>query len=128
VTVPVSADAPAIFTLTEDGKGPLATMTTLPVTAGNSLSIFCTGLGPVNPPVGTGVKAPITPMSQTTTTPVVVIGGVAATVTFAGLAPTFFGLYQVNVTIPAGITPGSAAPLTIQIGGATSNTVTVAIK
>jgi uncharacterized protein (TIGR03437 family) len=128
VTVPISADAPAIFTLTEDGKGPLATMTTLPVTAGNSLSIFCTGLGPVNPPVGTGVKAPITPMSQTTTTPVVVIGGVAATVTFAGLAPTFFGLYQVNVTIPAGITPGSAAPLTIQIGGATSNTVTVAIK
>jgi uncharacterized protein (TIGR03437 family) len=34
------------------------------------------------------------------------VGGVAATVGFAGLAPTLAGLYQVNVTIPTTLTAG----------------------
>jgi len=34
------------------------------------------------------------------------IGGVAATVQFAVLAPGFVGLYQVNLTIPSGVTVG----------------------
>ena len=47
---------------------------------------------------------------------------------FAGLAPGFVGLYQVNVTVPTGITASSSVPLVMTAGGADSLPVTVAIK
>jgi len=45
----------------------------------------------------------------------------------AGLAPGFVGLYQVNVLVPTGVGAGAAVPVVISIGGATSNTVTIAV-
>jgi len=60
--------------------------------------------------------------------PVLAIGGINAPVLFSGLTPGFVGLYQVNAQVPSGVTPGSAVPLIIKQGSATSNTVTVAIK
>ena len=56
------------------------------------------------------------------------IGGVGATVTYSGLAPTLVGLYQVNALVPAGVLPGNAVPVIVSIGGATSNTVTIAVQ
>ena len=55
------------------------------------------------------------------------IGGISETASFSGLAPGFVGLYQVNAQVPAGVTAGSAVPVSISIGGATSNTVTIAV-
>jgi uncharacterized protein (TIGR03437 family) len=55
------------------------------------------------------------------------IGGVPARVLYSGLAPTFAGLYQINVQVPAGAPFGDAIPLLVSIGSATSNAVTVAI-
>ena len=56
------------------------------------------------------------------------IGGSSATVHFAGLAPGFVGLYQVNVQIPAGVEPGPVVPLVLFQNGVPSNTVTLAIQ
>ena len=90
--------------------------------------MFCTGLGEVtNRPAG-GAPAPSNPLSITTTTPKVTIGGVPAPVTFSGLAPGFVGLYQVNAQVPENAATGDAVPLILTIGGATSNTVTVAVR
>jgi uncharacterized protein (TIGR03437 family) len=50
---------------------------------------------------------------------VVTIGGKPATVQFSGLTPPYVGLYQVNVQVPTGLTPGNQ-PITIANGGATS--------
>jgi len=61
-------------------------------------------------------------------TPTVTIGGLSATPTFSGLAPGFVGLYQINVAVPDGVTPGSAVSLTVTIGGVTSNSVTLAVQ
>jgi uncharacterized protein (TIGR03437 family) len=47
---------------------------------------------------------------------------------FAGLAPGFTGLYQINVQIPPGTTPGSAIALSVQQAGETSNTVAIAVQ
>jgi uncharacterized protein (TIGR03437 family) len=49
-------------------------------------------------------------------------------VSFSGLAPGFVGLYQVNVLVPADVAAGSAVPVTISIGGATSNTATIVVQ
>jgi uncharacterized protein (TIGR03437 family) len=96
---------------------------------GNTVAlIFCTGLGPVYNQPGTGEPSPANPLAGTTTTPVVTIGGVPAMVSFSGLAPGYVGLYQVNALVPAGSAVGSAVPVTISIGGATSNTVTIAVQ
>ena len=45
------------------------------------------------------------------------IGGVPATVTFAGL--TLTGLYQINVVVPASA-PDGDVPVTVTVGGYTS--------
>jgi uncharacterized protein (TIGR03437 family) len=50
---------------------------------------------------------------------VVTIGGQTAQVIFSGLSPGFVGLYQVNVTVPPGLSAGNQA-ITIAIGGNTS--------
>ena len=55
------------------------------------------------------------------------IGGQPAQVQFAGLAPSYVGLYQVNVQIPSGLPPGTAT-LVLSAGGVPSNTVTLVLK
>ncbi len=97
-----------------------------PARPGDFLSIFCTGLGVVEPPVPSGRPAPEQPLSATVLRPQVNIGGAAAEVTFSGLAPRFVGLYQVNVRVPAGV-PAGPQPVEIIINNVRSNTVTLAI-
>jgi adhesin/invasin len=44
------------------------------------------------------------------------VGGKTAAVSYAGLAPTYAGLYQINFTVPAGLTPGNQ-PIVLTIDG-----------
>ncbi len=128
-TVSVAPFSPGIFTIAESGRA----------NRGGFISIYGTGLGPVTNQPGSGVPAPdrfgcvvfpfqCPPLSITTTLPAVTIGGVSATVTFSGLAPTFVGLYQVNVQVPENAPAGNAVPVVLSIGGVTSNTVTIAVQ
>ncbi|MEO8658854.1 MAG: hypothetical protein ABI693_10300, partial [Bryobacteraceae bacterium] len=77
-----------------------------PVIAGEAIQIYCSGLGPVSPAVTTGAAAPTGTLSYTDNSVGVYIDGVSANVLFSGLAPGFAGLYQVNVTIPSGLSSG----------------------
>jgi len=100
-----------------------------PVTAGvDYITIYCTGLGPVTNQPATGAAAGSSPLSQTTQGVTVTIGTVTSVAPFAGLAPGFVGFYQVNVPVPAGIPASSSVPVTIAIGGVTSNSVTIAVQ
>jgi minor extracellular serine protease Vpr len=58
----------------------------------------------------------------------VTIGGQSATASFAGLAPGFPGLYQINVAVPQSATTGSAVPITISVGGQTSAQATIPVQ
>ena len=135
--------SPALFATNQQGSGQgairIANSTTIaapvgafsdshPVQAGDVIEIYCTGLGTVTPSGVTGAAATSTPLQTTTLQPTVTIGGQAAQVLFSGLAPGSAGLYQVNVTIPNGVTVGSAVPVVLTIGGVLSNTVTVAVQ
>ncbi len=110
--------------------GSVSGLTTHPAKIGDTIIILCTGLGAVNNPVPTGA-APSGGGSTTLTDPGVLFGGVAAQqpLPFSGLAPEFPGVYQLNVVIPSGVTPGDAVPLQLQVGGiTTTNQVTMAIS
>ena len=141
-SITVAAVQPAIFTLNQQGTGQgailiantdilvapvgsIAGRQTRPAEGGEFISIFCTGLGATTPTVGAGEPG----AGEVVTTPVTAtIGGVNASVSFAGLAPSFVGLYQVNVEIPAGVEPGAEVNLVLFQNGVPSNTVTLAIR
>jgi uncharacterized protein (TIGR03437 family) len=131
VTVPISNYVPA-FLMYNSGSvfiadavdgvncpAPYIIGTACPATRGALVSFYVNGLGPVTNQPASGDTALVSPLSHTTTLPVVMIGGQQATVQFAGLAPPYVGLYQVNAYIPTGIGTGNQ-PITIAIGGKTS--------
>lgn len=136
-TVNLAAFAPGIFTMNGQGTGPgivtdssyhVVDATNAAHAGFTTVLIFCTGLGAVTHQPATGAAAPGSPLlAATTTSPVVTIGGAAAHVYFAGLAPGTVGLYQVNALVPAGSAIGNAVPVTIAMGGAMSNTVEIAV-
>lgn len=135
IAVPVASLAPAIFSLNMQGTGPGAILHGLtnqvvtdanPAAVGEIVSIYCTGLGAVNPPAQTGA-APPSPPPQTVVPVQVLIGGAAAAVTYAGVAPGYAGLYQINAQVPTG-TPAGTASLQIFQNGAASNTVTLTVQ
>ncbi|HEX5228989.1 MAG TPA: hypothetical protein VFW44_14825 [Bryobacteraceae bacterium] len=127
VTLYANFSAPGVYTLTSNdgtfapGIGPAAVLHTdyslvtadHPAIPGETLQLYVTGLGPVTPNVSDGFAAPSDP-------PAMVLGDVfidiidtnfidsPADVTFAGLAPGFAGLYQVNFVVPPAAAPGLA--------------------
>src|SRR6185312_4723195 len=124
VTIPLQGAAPGFFLNSGNVADALDTSYKVitasnPAVRGQSISLFCNGLGPVTNQPPSGSPAPSGPFAMTTTTPVVMIGGQQAAVGFSGLAPGIVGEYQVNVTVPAGISAGNQ-PVTISIGGQTS--------
>jgi len=130
--ITMAGAAPGIFTV--DGKqgivfdGANIANATNPAKAGDTLVIYCTGLGEVTPSVLAGTPAPISPLSNTVNTVTATIGGIAASVQFAGLTPGFAGLYQVNAVVPTGVTPGNQVPLILTAAGQSSTPVTIAVQ
>lgn len=77
--------------------------------------------GPVTHQPATGASSPSSPLAQTTEQPLVMIGGVPASVQFSGLTPGYVGLYQVNAQVLNTSATGNAVPVVISIGGAQSD-------
>jgi len=99
-----------------------------PAHQGDYVNLFATGLGPVTHQPATGAPAAANPLAQTANKVTVAIGNVPATVPFAGLAPGFVGLYQVNVQVPANSPIGDAVPLALSVAGVAANPLTIAIQ
>ena len=118
--------AAVIVVVKTDGRQFVATPST-PASAGDALVIYCTGLGAVDTVIAAGSPSP-TPPAHTLSQPAVTVGGQSASVFFSGLTPGFFGLYQVNAIMPAGVPTGSSVPVSLAIGGASSPTLTLAVQ
>ncbi len=97
-----------------------------PAWPGSAVSIYGTGLGPVNVPQTDGVPAPLNQLIYTNSAPVVTIGGETAQVLFSGLAPGSSGLYQIDVLVPN--VPAGAQPLTVTVLNVASNTTTLSVQ
>ena len=80
-----------------------------PTHAGETLILWVIGLGATNPPVAAGTAAPVSPPAVAVNSPLVKFLGYITTdmklaaPAFAGLSGGSAGLYQVNVTVPAGV-------------------------
>ena len=144
VSVPLAPVSPGIYAANGSGAGQGAILingtATLAAPAGppydgqpakrglDYINIFATGLGPVTHQPATGAPASSGTLSQTTNTVTVAIGNVPATVPFAGLAPGYVGLYQVNVLVPATAPVGDAVPVALSVAGIAANPVTMAVQ
>ncbi len=134
--VVIAAAQPAIFTKDQNGKGQGIILDSQnrfaepanPVRAGDAIVIYCSGLGLPDPPVPAGSGAPSSPLATTVNPVTLTIGGVRANVFFAGLAPGFAGLYQVNAFVPQGVMPGSAVPVVLTVAGQDSPPVSMAVR
>jgi uncharacterized protein (TIGR03437 family) len=140
----LSATAPGIFSVSQDGRGQAAVQNSdfsqngssqvlpgsRPAARGEVIIIYATGAGDTTPSLAAGEAALAggSPLVLTKVQPSVTIGGVQARVLFSGLAPGFVGLWQIDTEVPASVTPGAVVPLVITAGGVQSNTVTIAVQ
>jgi uncharacterized protein (TIGR03437 family) len=145
IAVALTTHRPGLFSLTQTGAGQGAILisgtgllaaaanafpgaASRPVRRGEFVEAYATGLGPVTNRPATGGPASATNISHTATAATATIGGEAARVTFAGLAPGFVGLYQVNMEVPQNAPGGAAVAVLVRIGGVDSNAVTIAVE
>ncbi len=132
VQITVNAAAPGIFTIDQEGRRTAALFhadsfrlvsRADPATRDEDLVLYATGLGATTPSVVGGQAARSSPLSLVTQPGRVTIGGREQIVFFAGLAPDFVGLYQINIRVPGDRVRGDDLPVVITVGTASSTTV-----
>ncbi|MBZ5624050.1 MAG: hypothetical protein LAQ69_35930 [Acidobacteriia bacterium] len=121
---------------------------TNPAARGSTITIYAIGQGFVDGAPPDGTPAPASPLLTTAVPPRVNINLLYTDeytpgpgdppdrqkfVSFSGLAPGFVGLWQINVQIPANVSPGSQIPLIVVAGGSFPSTdgsfaTTIAVK
>ena len=128
INIYLEAAAPALFTQDSSGTGQAAarkasdeSLVTAdnPLHPGDAVALFATGLG---------LTAPSNGLDVAVQQPTVTVAGTNCPVSFAGAAPGFVGLDQINCTIPSGITPTASTPVVVTSGNRSSNTATLAIQ
>ena len=137
VPLAVFASEPSILSVSGRGSGQglifnaitgMRADTNSPAAAGDYLVIYALGLGAVTPPIAVEDGAPPSPYEYAVAPVTVTVGGIPATVLFAGMTPGYVGLYQVNVAMPGGVTPGSQVPVTVSVAGKSgAGAITIAV-
>jgi len=128
VNMMIGAAAPAIFTQNSSGSGPASalrasdqTLVTAsnPLQPGDYVELYATGLGLTQSQNG---------LDYAVEQPTVTVEGLNCPVNFAGAAPGYPGLDQINCMIPASATANASAQVVMTSGSRVSNTVTLAIQ
>ena len=136
LTIPVVAAVPGIFALDYSGTGPGTVLnqdgtvnsSANPAAGGSLVYVYATGEGQTSPG-GVDGQLDGSPAPKPVQTVTATIGGVNATVESAGgVTGAVAGILEVVLQVPT-TSASNAAPLLLNIGGATSQAgVTVAIK
>jgi uncharacterized protein (TIGR03437 family) len=128
--IPAAPNQGSIFGVrdTSSGQTTFLAQPSSPAMVGDTLVIYCAGLGGVDQTIAPGAGSPGSPPAKTTDQPQVSIGSQSAAVAFSGLTPGLVGVYQINAVVPAGVKAGDQVPVVINISGQTSPMVTMAVK
>jgi uncharacterized protein (TIGR03437 family) len=97
---------------------------TVAARAGDTIALFGVGFGPTDASVAAGQL--YSGAAATTNTVLLKIGGTSVTPSFAGLSSA--GLYQINVTIPAGLGAGDQSLVAIVGGAETQSGVLISLQ
>lgn len=125
--VRTTATAPALFLVAQRGGDSSLISASNPAWRGETIVLYASGLGAVSNAPAAGAAASSSPLSMVLANTEVSIGGRGARVDFAGLAPGFAGLYQVNVVVPPDIAAG-AADVIVRCGGVSSAPYRIALR
>lgn len=153
--IAITSSEPGVFTIPPDGRGnailvfvdpadeiakiaaPASASVsfgypTSPILRGTAGFFYVTGLGKMTPPItdgNGGLELPFV-THRANAIPIVMIGDVPAIVQFAGQAPGYPGVNQINVVVPANAPVGDAVTLTVQTadGLASCNVASIAIR
>jgi uncharacterized protein (TIGR03437 family) len=93
---------------------------------GSYVTVYLTGIGPLDTPVATGAPAPFQPLARATSNARATLGSTEVPIVYLGLTPGYAGLAQLNLQIPANLAPGDYL-LTLTIGSAVSNQVLIRV-
>jgi uncharacterized protein (TIGR03437 family) len=136
LNVAVANAAPGVFTFNATGAGQAIALNqdtstngpTNPAAAGSYVSVYFTGGGVTDPPGLTGSVSDLV-VASLALTATATVGGVPATVTYAGTAPGFVGgVNQMNILLSPN-TPSGDQPLVITMGGQSSSaTATISVQ
>ena len=136
--ITLSPTAPGLFTADSSGQGQASATDSDGVTSNSAASparpgsvviLWATGEGLTDPPGVDGrLAAGVVPKPLAAVS--VNIGGLPATVQYAGAAPGDMpGLFQINAQIPANLQPGDKVPVLVTVGAGTSPSgVTLAVQ
>jgi uncharacterized protein (TIGR03437 family) len=146
VQIQIVESQPGIFTLNAESTGQavlvnLADYTTAPsgttassypIPRGQSAFFYVTGLGAMTPSIadGSGTWSAANGLCNANAMPMVFVGGVPALVVFAGQAPGYPGVVQINLAIPITAPTGNSVSLIAKSadGTVTSNAATIAVQ
>jgi uncharacterized protein (TIGR03437 family) len=131
VSLPLAPTDPGIFSLARSGAGQGSVLNldgsvngiANPAIRGSIISIYVTGFGLFNAPGSDGLSRLALPVTA-------LFGSVQATVVYAGDAPGLtLGLQQINILIPTNGPVGSAVPVSLSVGGVSTQAgITLAIQ
>ena len=148
VQASIVAGAPGIFTIPATGlgnailvnlsdysvaapSGSLPGFTTHPIARGQAY-FYVNGLGAMTPAIadGSGTCTAASGLCNANATPTVFVGGISAQVNFAGQAPAYPGVNQVNIIVPQNAPTGNSVSLVVQSadGSVISNSSTIAVQ
>jgi uncharacterized protein (TIGR03437 family) len=136
VTVDMAAAQPAIFLsdshgivvgVRSDGTQFLVSSSN-PAHSGDTLVIYCSGLGATDQNIVAGSQTPLDRLSNTRVPVATTIGGKNASILFAGLTPGASGLYQVNAVVPIGVIPGDEVPIVLTVAGQSSSPAVISVR
>jgi uncharacterized protein (TIGR03437 family) len=134
--------SPGFFTATSNGRGQISALNqdnsvnsiTNPISRGQVIQLYGTGLGQVTNRPADGEASPSSPLAIGASNPDVFLNGrqvPASDILFSGLAPGFVGLWQLNVKIPDFVAPGNSVSVLVQLRSVPSQSqlgTTIAVK
>ncbi len=99
-----------------------------PAAPGEYIVLYLVGMGAVDRTVASGAAAPLNPLARVTSQPTVKLNGVSVPVLYAGLAPGWVGLYQINIQLPSSFAADGNMTLTVTQNGVVSNTTLIPVR
>jgi uncharacterized protein (TIGR03437 family) len=98
---------------------------TTPARPQETIILYGTGFGTTSPPIGAGIVTD--KLYSLSPTPTATVGNIPATVAFAGLAGSFFQVFQFNIIVPPSA-PNGDLPLVVTVNGTQSFTGLITVQ